>query len=283
MHLNIQSITNKLDILEIESQPYDVLVFTETWLSQTTSNEDILIPNFNPPFRCDRQNRIGGGVAMYVRDSLYAKQRNDLSINGLESLWIELHIDHRKLLLGGIYRPPHSNNTEWNLLEESIDRAFNQRVDNILVTGDFNIDILKGTPNKINRLTTSYSAEQLITTATHFTEHSSSLIDLMIVKHTNHVLTSFVADPFIPDLIRFHCPIVTVLKFNKPKITAFKRHIWLYDKGDFNKYRELLGNTNWEFISQSNNLDNLATKITENIKKRRFKLHPKQNSDHTTE
>ncbi len=170
MHLNIQSITSKLDILEIESQPYDVLVFTETWLSQTTPNEDILIPNFNPPFRCDRQNRIGGGVAIYVRDSLFAKQRNDLSINGLESLWIELHIDHRKLLLGGIYRPPNSNNTEWNLLEESIDRAFNQPADNILVTGDFNIDILNGTPNKINRLITSYSAEQLITTATHFTD-----------------------------------------------------------------------------------------------------------------
>ncbi len=64
MHLNIQSIKPKLEILEIEAKPYDVLVFTETWLSPDTPNETLLIPNFSPPFRCDRTNRIGGGVAI---------------------------------------------------------------------------------------------------------------------------------------------------------------------------------------------------------------------------
>ncbi len=246
MHLNLQSINNKLDILEIEMQPYDVVVFTETWLSKETKTDTILIPNFQPPFRCDRIGRVGGGVAIYVKDTLYAKERSDLSIINLEAIWIELHTNQRKLLIGGIYRPPDSNNNHWTLLQESIDRAFNQVCDNILVTGDFNINVHNSTSNKISRLISSYNAEQLISTPTHYTEHSSSLIDLMFVKHTNQVITSFVADPFIPDLIRFHCPIVTVMKFNKPKTSTYKRRIWLYDRGDFDNYRNIINTTNWD-------------------------------------
>ncbi len=198
MHINIQSINTKLDILEIEMQPYDVIVLTETWLSQHTNTDNILIPNFNPPFRCDRIGRVGGGVAIYVRDSLYAKERTDLSINQLEAVWIELHTNQRKLLIGGIYRPPDSNNNHWNLLQESIDRAFNQICDNILITGDFNINVQNSTANKISRLISSYNAEQLISTPTHYTEHSCSLIDLMIVKHTNHVITKLRGRPLCP-------------------------------------------------------------------------------------
>ena len=78
----------------------------------------------------------------------------------------------------------------------------------------------------------TYNAEQLINTPTHFTEHSSSLIDLMFIKNSQHVLSSFVSDPFIPDLTR-HCPVVCVLKFTKQKKTIFPRKIWLYDQGDY--------------------------------------------------
>ncbi len=43
MHLNIQSLRPKLDLLTVESQIYDVLVFTETWLTHEISDDDIRI------------------------------------------------------------------------------------------------------------------------------------------------------------------------------------------------------------------------------------------------
>ncbi len=215
MHLNIQSLKPKLDILQIEAQPYDVLIFTETWLSPTTSDDDLYICNFNPPFRCDRPDRQGGGVAIYIREGMNASQRLDLSIIGIESVWLELSTNQRKLIIGGIYRPPDASNNHWVLLEESIDRAFNQSCENIIIAGDFNMNVQHSNTNKISRLITSYNAEQLISTPTHFTEYSSSLIDLIIVKDTRHIITSFVADPFIPDLIRYHCPRCSGLKIKK--------------------------------------------------------------------
>ena len=85
MHINIpQSLRPKLDILEIEAQSYDILVISETWLSPSTDNNAILIPNFNPPFRCDRIGKIGGGVAIYIRETLAGSIRPDLSIRDLE-------------------------------------------------------------------------------------------------------------------------------------------------------------------------------------------------------
>ncbi len=121
------------------------------------------------------------------------------------------------------------------------------------------------TRNKISRLITSYNAEQLISSATHFTEHSCTLIDLMIVKHSHHIITSFVADPFVPDLLRYHCPIVSVLKLNKPTSSAYKRKIWLYDKGNYEEYRRLLSSTNWQDILNTVNIDTTADLLTNAI------------------
>ena len=91
----------KLDILTIEAQPYDVLVFTEKWLSSNVSDEDVEIPNFKKPFRYDRNDRLGGGVAIYVRDTLHAIPRNDLQINGVEAVWVETMFGRKNYLLVG--------------------------------------------------------------------------------------------------------------------------------------------------------------------------------------
>jgi len=44
MHLNIQSLRPQIDIFSTEAQPYDILTFTETWLSSDISNDDLHIP-----------------------------------------------------------------------------------------------------------------------------------------------------------------------------------------------------------------------------------------------
>ena len=82
----------------------------------------------------------------------------------------------------------------------------------------------------MSRLIDSLNSEQLINSPTHFTKRSSSRIDLMFIKHSTQILSSFVADRFVLNLVRFHCPTVVVLKFTKPKQTSFQRKIWIYDK-----------------------------------------------------
>jgi len=146
-------------------------------LRPNTDNDEVRTTYFQAPVRFDRPDRIGGGVAIYVRDGLTSRPRPDLTVPGIEGVYLELLVNTRKFLIGGIYRPPNANNHQWTLFEQSFDQAFSQRVDNVFITGDFNINILKSPTNKITNLITSYNAEQLIDTPTHYTENSTSLID----------------------------------------------------------------------------------------------------------
>ena len=120
-HLNIQSIVPKIDIIRSESDAYDVLVLSESWLKPNITDETIKIDYFQPPFRTDRVDRSGGGVVLYVRDTILCKRRADLEVQGLEAVWVELQIKRKRILVGGFYKPPNSNSDYFDLLKESVD------------------------------------------------------------------------------------------------------------------------------------------------------------------
>ena len=141
MHLNIKSLLPKLDILEAEMQQYDIVVFTESWLNPNISNNDIRIANFDPPYRKDRDNRIGGGVAIYVRKGVTSTRRDDMTHGDIEAICIEVCIRNHNLLLCGIYRPPNSGLNYWDLIENTLDDISNSPITDTIIVGNFNCDI----------------------------------------------------------------------------------------------------------------------------------------------
>ena len=167
------------------------------------------IDNFLRPFRVDRCNRPGGGVIIYLRETLTCKRRTDLELQNLKAVWIEIVVKTKKILIGGFYRAPNSNADYFTLLDESINRAHNTNIPDIVVTGDFNFNMHSNNKNKMKDLTQNYNLKQLIQEDTH-------LLDLILVRNSSNILTSGVVDSFIPDQIRFHCPILVILKFLHP-------------------------------------------------------------------
>ena len=108
----------------------------------------------------------------------------------------------------------------------------------------------------MKELIQQYNLNQLIREPTHFTEHSASLIDLILVRNTTSIVTSGVADSSIPDQVRFHCPVLVLLKFLRPTVKSYKRRVWNYPLADFNKYREQLTNYDLQNKIESNsNID----------------------------
>uniref|UniRef100_A0AAV2IZI4 Uncharacterized protein n=1 Tax=Knipowitschia caucasica TaxID=637954 RepID=A0AAV2IZI4_KNICA len=76
---NAQSLRNKLDELEAwatvrqEITNACLLVFTESWLTDTDRDEDLSVRGFGAPYRLDRDQEItgksrGGGVCLYVNE-----------------------------------------------------------------------------------------------------------------------------------------------------------------------------------------------------------------------
>ena len=142
IHYNVQSIANKTDILSAELTDFDILAFSETWLHPDIHTNDLLIPEFMPPERKDRLRDRHGGVMIYVKDTLFYKRRYDLEPLNTECIWIEIHLNHTRILFGLFYRPPNSDMAYFSRIEDSISLALDTQVRNIIVTGDFNFNML---------------------------------------------------------------------------------------------------------------------------------------------
>ena len=124
----------------------------------------------------------------------------------------------------------------------------NSPIKELIILGDFNCDVSSSRINKIVHLASSFNLTQMIYEPTHYTEHSSSIIDLALVNKPENIVFSGVTSPFIPNLVRYHCPTVLYLKHRKILNKTIRRHIWLYDKGDYVKYRNILNSTDWDSI-----------------------------------
>ena len=205
-------------------------------------------------------------MVVYVRDTLICRRRPDLEIRGLEAVWVEIQTKSKKVLKGGFYRSPNSNTQYFNHTNKSIDRAYNTHFADVIILGDFNNNMLQDNNNKMKELIQVYSMKQLISDPKRFTENSSSLIDLILVRNSPNILTSGVADTFIPGLTRYHCPIIVLMKFLRPQNKAFKRRIWNYNLADFDKYCHVLTNSNLEEkLQQTTDIDQNTKEVTETI------------------
>ena len=111
-------------------------------------------------------------------------------------------------MFGLFYRPSNADAVYYSAVEDSIHLASDSGIHDIVITGDFNFNMFNSQSSlKINSICEQLSFSQMIQEPTHFTEHSSSLIDIIIVSNKRHVINCGVSDPFLHQDTRYHCPI----------------------------------------------------------------------------
>jgi hypothetical protein len=140
--INARSLWNKLDelrVLAANSKP-DCIAVTETWFTSDQPDGILLLKNYSL-FRADRCSRTGGGVCLYVHDSLQLEIPTQLNVRGSEAL--TLCFPKRRVTLLCLYIPPNLPSSQHRDIQEEID----QHVDKLLVDspgmrviicGDFN-------------------------------------------------------------------------------------------------------------------------------------------------
>ena len=150
-------------------------------------------------------------------------------------------------------------------IERSIDLAIDTGISDIIILGDFNLNMLKPVSSRpISNICQQYNLQQIITEPTHFTETSNSLIDLVLVSNPESILLSGVGDPFLGQEIRYHCPIFVVFKYNRNQALSFKRQIWKYQEGDYELLKHMISNTDWETF-RNDDIDTYAVNVTDHI------------------
>ena len=77
---------------------------------------------------------------IYVKDCLRYKRRVDLESRNIESIWIELTINHKRILFELLYCPPNSDSNYFSDIEDSVALAVDSPgISDIIITGDFKI------------------------------------------------------------------------------------------------------------------------------------------------
>ena len=122
-----------------------------------------------------------------------------------------------------MYRPPNAGIELWDSIERTFENLTTSSTKDIVILGDFNCNMHNNNlPNRMQNLILSYDLYQITDEPTHFTDNSSSPIDLAIVNNPSNVLFSNVISPIVPKLVRFHCPILVTLKFRKINTENFQ-------------------------------------------------------------
>ena len=142
-HLNVRSILNKMDDVRslAHNKRFDIFTFSETWLNPSIKDFEVHIPGYTL-VRQDRTGKRGGGTAIYVRNGIPYKHRQDLSAENIKSSWVEVNrLKCKKLFVGCVYRPPNAcSDTFIDLLNNSLLKL--PTGSHIVLLGGVNIDFL---------------------------------------------------------------------------------------------------------------------------------------------
>ena len=150
MHGNIKSIPKDFQNVELFMSNLDikftVMAFTETWLND--ENAGLYIIEGYIMETAYRTTREGGGVSLYIAESVNNTLRTDLDVFSeiMESRFLEIDKTSinftRNVIIGVIYRPP---NSDINVFISQMSRLLDTtRKDNksCYLLGDYNINLL---------------------------------------------------------------------------------------------------------------------------------------------
>ena len=182
---NARSLLRKVDELlaTIKFMSSDVTVITETWLHEINDKDSINIPGFSLLGR-DRPISRGGGVCVYVSNTVPSKRRVDLESPLYECMWIwlrpyRLPCPLSRLITAVIYNPPDKSSQEQKdfvqYLIDTVDFVINQYPDcGIAILEDFNkLDI--------SDLILYHNLKQVVKCGTR----ESSVLDLIVTNLSN--------------------------------------------------------------------------------------------------
>lgn len=185
-HFNICFLYPKIDeiLAELSSLKFsfDVMIFTESWLTVHTVNL-VSFDHYNM-FNNLRVDRRGGGISVFVSEKYKTSIISDftLSTTNTESLFMEIALGSNRVLCGAIYRPPSGN---CDIFIQDLQRILSSINRNhykeILLAGDFNFDLVVLNQNHVVQLFVntlhSYSLFPIISKPTRVTNNTASLID----------------------------------------------------------------------------------------------------------
>ena len=226
-HHNIRSFRRNYSelavYLDLLKSKFHVLVLTETWFC----SDGLLDNEGYKAYHSVRSDRVGGGVSVFVLNSLKSYIIQPLTVNSglIETCCVRILNDRDSFLIFGIYRPPGF--VEFDLFIDGLHELvndFNVSGEIIYMLGDFNVNLMTADSNAtlFVDMMRSLSFLPLIDVPTRVTDSSESLIDNIWTNQLSSVTTGVLTFD-----ITDHYPIFAVIPVRSPDdkiLKSFRDH-----------------------------------------------------------
>lgn len=252
--------TNLLDFVYYES--IDVVLLTETWLSDKHLNQEILSHNYHI-FRTDRKCKVGGGVLVALKDSSFddVKQVAIDQFPDLEIVCVECSSSKDPpTLVVCCYRPPNSTR-KWLLsFKELLDWA-NRVYKKIIISGDFNLPKISWSEAAVipsgdsetffcDSLTDLYFS-QLI----YIPTRDQNILDLLITNIPEKIANIEVTDPTQYGLFSDHNYVLFDYTGRDAFCHKINRTVYDYKRADFEGMNRALETSQFDWMTHDSTSD----------------------------
>jgi hypothetical protein len=263
MYLNATSLENKLDEFKAVVDTYNpkIIAVSETWFK---SNSVVAMPGYRVYRRDRNDGRRGGGVCLFIENSINSYELNDAGFNlsRVEQIWSVVYFGLDKYLVGCLYRP--SDFTDMNdfdmVFKQARDYVDKKGFKDVLIMGDFNFPLIQWSNGSIASIKNDTGIEHRfletlrdtflyqhvsIPTFQMSNEVASNILDLIFTTESGSACS---IDPrfVLGNLNKGHLVIFFdfVLK-NKVSSSAECSFKFAYSKADFNKISQFISNVDW--------------------------------------
>lgn len=254
IHQNVQSIGNCLEEVQVLLNNHKNCVcmcITEHWKTEAQLEAYGMQNYYLAAKFCRKKENSHGGSAVYVERGHKSQEIShvkDLACeNVIECCACEIKVREEKITIVSVYRPPSGS---INIFLEKFEVILSNLIENntnIVIAGDFNIDLSGDTNEKLEfcSLINSFNITETITDFTRITPNSKSCIDNILTNlersHQAEVLQTMISDHTAQKLT-FNGPV-------KSKVTAQRRSFSQENKREFCDRLKFL---NWDDLYQIN-------------------------------
>ena len=246
-HLNIRSLPAHYQLLkESALLDFDIIALTETWLTGELPDNLYSVHGYKL-IRCDRQTR-GGGVALYIRESIKSSVLKMSSSNNIEQLWIRTTMGEISTAIGVLYRPPRGSYDAF--MDEFTGTLEDVTLDygRLICMGDFNVDLMAVTDIRATQMLETFDTlqlKQLIETPTRVFGASATLIDYVVVSESLVVQGQGTLD--CGDMSD-HCAVFCEVPFSVPRREFRKIKARNYKDFDYELFRQDCHRVEWYMV-----------------------------------
>ncbi len=253
---NARSFSAKFDDFEIFldqlKTSFSIIAINETWFTPQDPVHAFNLENMTL-YVCNRLNRIGGGVALYISNEIEHRLRTDINLfNGFESLFLEVKspISPKPIIIGTVYRPPALENVDqFNHALENLFTLGENEGKQIIFLGDTNFDVISPRPDhdtqSYSNLLASHAYRNLNSSlATRRTDFSATNLDHIFTNLPRQSSTGIFESYGQSD----HYPVFVHFEHKLPKIKPVlpSTNIPDFDKFNHDDFSNKFSTINWE-------------------------------------